>query len=254
MEIISKNDAKINKLKRYFTGIPCKNNHIAERLTSNGDCMECKKNAAKRNYDKNKSKRQKYYQENREEIIHRQQERDAKRKDEIKEYQQQYRKTHREENKEYQKEYYTNNADEQKQKSRKHYNENIEYYNNYNKQYYEQNTEEMKQYQTEYYYNNRELILENKKDYLKENRPEFTARNAKRRATKMQATPKWCEYDKIKELYNAAAILTESGVEHHVDHIIPLQNDIVCGLHCISNLQVLTADENLKKGNKFEID
>ena len=28
--------------KRYFTGKPCKNGHIADRLTSNRECVECK--------------------------------------------------------------------------------------------------------------------------------------------------------------------------------------------------------------------
>ena len=38
----------------------------------------------------------------------------------------------------------------------------------------------------------------------------------------------------------------ETGVAHHVDHIIPITKG---GLHCQTNLQVLTAEENFQKGD-----
>lgn len=40
-QTITRKEAKINKLSRYFTGIPCKHDHIAERFTSNCECVTC---------------------------------------------------------------------------------------------------------------------------------------------------------------------------------------------------------------------
>lgn len=37
------NEARRTGLKRYFTGKPCLNGHIAERMTSTRACVECKR-------------------------------------------------------------------------------------------------------------------------------------------------------------------------------------------------------------------
>ena len=47
----------------------------------------------------------------------------------------------------------------------------------------------------------------------------------------------------------ARRLTRETGVQHHVDHKIPLSKG---GLHCQNNLQVLTASENIAKGDSHE--
>ena len=41
LPITTRKEAQAQGLIRYFTGKPCKNGHIAERITSNGTCLQC---------------------------------------------------------------------------------------------------------------------------------------------------------------------------------------------------------------------
>jgi hypothetical protein len=45
MEIITREEAKAKGLKRFFSGAPCKNGHIAERYVGNRSvCLQCQRN------------------------------------------------------------------------------------------------------------------------------------------------------------------------------------------------------------------
>lgn len=78
------------------------------------------------------------------------------------------------------------------------------------------------------------------------NRNYYIAKNSARKAAKLNRTPIWADLEKIKSIY----LNCPEG--YHVDHIIPLQGNIVSGFHIETNLQYLLAADNLVKGNKFE--
>ena len=77
----------------------------------------------------------------------------------------------------------------------------------------------------------------------------------KRRVQKLNATPNWLtetHLQQIEIMYELASVLEQlEGVRYAVDHVIPLQNKQVCGLHVPWNLQVLTHHENSVKHNKL---
>ena len=76
------------------------------------------------------------------------------------------------------------------------------------------------------------------------------AKRVRRRATQLNATPKWLtknDKEKIRKIY------AKCPKGYHVDHIVPLKGKDVCGLHVPSNLRIITAHKNQSKGNRFDI-
>ena len=77
----------------------------------------------------------------------------------------------------------------------------------------------------------------------------------RRRVIFKLASPSWRDKDKIARVYEERDRVTAStGKPHHVDHVIPLQGEKVCGLHVHQNLAVIDAVENLVKTNRFEVE
>lgn len=115
--------------------------------------------------------------------------------------------------------------------------------------------EKQREYNASKYRRNREKILAGVKKYQSENRAAANARKKAYKETKRGATPKWLvDHDKlvIEQKYLLAGIHEwVTGMKWHVDHVIPLRGAKVSGLHVPDNLQVILAEENLTKSNRF---
>lgn len=116
----------------------------------------------------------------------------------------------------------------------------------YAKTYNSKNKEARSKYQKRWYSKNRDSQIKNALE-RKKKRPDLNSKwSSEYRARKLRAIPAWFESGLVGEVYDSAS---KSGLQ--VDHIVPLKSDIVCGLHCFSNLQLLDGSENASKGNRY---
>lgn len=108
-------------------------------------------------------------------------------------------------------------------------------------------------------YNNRtedqaEAHRERSRKWRSRNPAKRAAQVAKYKAVKSKRTPQWSDLDAIAAIYQECArVSKETGVPHHVDHILPLRGELVSGLHVPANLQILPAEDNMSKGNRWQI-
>lgn len=132
------------------------------------------------------------------------------------------------------------NKDHKKEQGKKHYLENKEKYlkRAAKAEWSKKNPERIKQLA--------------KKRYHKNNGASVVAyyRNLRRKAT-----PTWLtdvQKSEIENFYWLCRDLEKITTDrYHVDHIVPIKGECVCGLHVPWNLQVLPADINIKKSNTF---
>lgn len=100
--------------------------------------------------------------------------------------------------------------------------------------------------------NHPDRAAKNASDWCRNNPDLNTARASRYRASKLMATPAWVEPDDLLPAYREARAKTvETGILHHVDHIVPLKGKTVCGLHVPWNLRAIPAIENISKGAKL---
>lgn len=160
-------------------------------------------------------------------------------------------KKHRDYNRKHALEHYHSNLIEEREKNKRYYWANRSAFHARYKRNYDKSPDARKEYSRQYRANNIEKIRLRSQT----NRWQIAAATAMRRARKKSATPCWLSVEhkkQIRKLYEEACWLTnETGMQHEVDHIHPLNHASLCGLHVPWNLRVITKIENRAKCNQF---
>ena len=209
------------------------------------------------NPEKVKERKRRYYQSNKEQILLK----SKKYFEENKEHNLKQQKVYYEKNKDWlsetYKEYRLKNKERLKQYFKKYGEENKDKISEKRKKYYWKNREENIKKSLEYVKKNPEKVSKKKRewkrrDYL-ENPEKYILESLKRlKVLKEPQKPKWCNPLLIKRIYKKMIDLREEGYNVSVDHIIPLNGRVVCGLHIETNLRIIDMVENSSKGNRFK--
>lgn len=220
MQIMSGSEARRLGLKRYFTGKPCKNGHVAERTADKGMCIKCEKaRAAMRNKAPGtKEYRTAWYEANR---------------DQVKAKAAAYRKENPDKIK----------AQYEAAKDRKRH---------VKAKWRKANAEAIRAKKADWRRLNADHVRAKKAHWQKQNPHKAVASVSRRRALKLKATPSWADQVAIDQYYLIAGFLSfELGIEFHVDHIVPLQSDVVQGFHSQHNLNIALGSWNIAKSNSW---
>lgn len=244
-QVITKTEAKVRGLKRYFTGVPCNRGHLSERNIS-GACVECK-----REYEEKRDPE--YYKKWR-----------ANNRDKCKAYHDKARDAG------YNKEYYKKNREREIAEAQAWRAKNLVRAKEASRDWYARNRERNRSASLQYYHENKEAIRvrsrvwrERTSDIRREKSKEWRLRNpekvsqyarnarAKRANAPGRITP--AEAADILNLQRGKCAMcqTKLGSKKHLDHIIPIARG---GANTRRNAQYLCASCNHRKHAKDPID
>ena len=152
--------------------------------------------------------------------------------------------------------YYAENKQKKREACRKYYAENKQKIREASRKWRAENKEKDCETRRKWRAENKEKMYEAQRQWSKANPSKITKYSANRRATRLNATPAWLtdkQQTEMAAIYKEAVVMgKQTGIPHHVDHIVPLKGKNVSGLHVPWNLQILTATENISKGNRIK--
>lgn len=242
-----------------------------------------------KNAEKIKEQKRKYYEKYKDKIKEKAHIKYKKNAEHIKEKQKIYNSNNKDKILERQKEYYMNNKDERLEKQKEYYKEHLEERMNYNKKYRKENIDKINEYQKQYYEENKERLNKISKEYSHTDKMRIWRREHKKERKQNDPLYKLSEqtrtlinncfrrqgykknsktekilgcdfetfYSYLLETYKKNYGKEWDGIENvHIDHIKPISiatnEKEIYELCNYKNLQLLKAQDNLKKSNKSD--
>ena len=178
--------------------------------------------------------------------------------------------------------YYEANKDKKKAYNKAYREANKNKINAYNKSYYEENKDILKALKKAYYEANRDKLTASNKVYREANKDKIIARNVAYERKRRESDPLFrlvrnvrclifnsikrgdyskdtktakilgCSFEELSKWLDFEKWINE---DCHIDHVVPVSfaetKEEILVLNHYSNLQVLSAEENIKKGNRF---
>ena len=142
----------------------------------------------------------------------------------------------------YRKKYYEVNAQKRKKCAAAYKKRNPEKVKIWSAGYRDRRSDHISEKNRRWYEKNKQHRNFKSREFYSANKHRWYGYELKRKMATV--TPPWADADKIALIYSMAR---KYGFE--VDHVVPIQSKLVCGLHVWENLQLLSPSENRKKLN-----